>query len=136
MDLFDDVQLAQEKLGIDMEALLEAMGISACEGDHTEQENILLHAFLTGFSTLPLIHVENDDIVRAILDVLLHTYQLPLSFLASTFGVSNTDITAFMEGKDLSLQKKYTLSAQLCRLSNLLFPFAEMMKELKQRQPE
>ena len=119
-----------------MEALLEAMGISACEGDHTEQENILLHAFLTGFSTLPLIHVENDDIVRAILDVLLHTYRLPLSFLASTFGVSNTDITAFMEGKDLSLQKKYTLSAQLCRLSNLLFPFAEMMKELKQRQPE
>lgn len=114
MDLFDDVQLAQEKLGIDMEALLEAMGISACEGDHTEQENILLHAFLTGFSTLPLIHVENDDIVRAILDVLLHTYRLPLSFLASTFGVSNTDITAFMEGKDLSLQKKiYTVRTAL-----------------------
>ena len=93
MDLFDDVQLAQEKLGIDMEALLEAMGISACEGDHTEQENILLHAFLTGFSTLPLIHVENDDIVRE--QVCSYLGYLGIEF--------NTELNKGLRGKETEL---------------------------------
>lgn len=133
MVLSDILHEIREVHDIDMEALLKVMGISANEEEHTEQERAMLHSFVSGFITLPAFKVENDEIVKAVLDILLMKYQLPYSFLASTTGVSERDIKAFRKGEELPIQKKYTLAAQIFRLSNMICPFEETMQALKQK---
>ena len=87
MELFDILQTAEEVSGIDMKAVLQAMGISVNVKEHTEQEQALICSFVSNFITLPAWRVDNDDIVKALLNVLVEKYKLPLSFVAAAAGV-------------------------------------------------
>ena len=108
MELFDILQTAEEVSGIDMKAVLQAMGISVNVKEHTEQEQALICSFVSNFITLPAWRVDNDDIVKALLNVLVEKY------------------------KEIPLSTKYTLAAQISRLSNMICPFDETMQALKQ----
>ena len=71
MELFDILQTAEEVNGIDMKAVLQAMGISVNVTKHTEQEQAMICSFVSNFITLPAWRVDNDDIVKALLNVLV-----------------------------------------------------------------
>ena len=132
MELFDILQTAEELNGMDMKDVLQAMGISVIVEDHTEQELALICSFVSNFIHLPAWKVENDDIIKALLDVLVKKYKLPVSFIAAAAGVQEEQLTAFQKGEDIHLSIKYTLAAQISRLSNMICPFDETMQALKQ----
>lgn len=132
MELFDILQTAEDLNGMDMKDVLQAMGISVNVEDHTEQELALICSFVSNFITLPAWKVENDDIIKALLDVLVKKYKLPVSFIAAAAGVQEEQLTAFQKGEDIPLSIKYTLAAQISRLSNMICPFDETMQALKQ----
>lgn len=54
MELFDILQTAEEVSGIDMKAVLQAMGISVNVKEHTEQEQALICSFVSISS--PFLH--------------------------------------------------------------------------------
>ena len=63
MELFDILQTAEEVSGIDMKAVLQAMGISVNVKEHTEQEQALICSFVSNFITLPAVsytHLERS----------------------------------------------------------------------------
>ena len=128
MELFDILQTAEEVSGIDMKAVLQAMGISV----NVEQEQALICSFVSNFITLPAWRVDNDDIVKALLNVLVEKYKLPLSFVAAAAGVQKEQLASFQKGGEIPLSTKYTLAAQISRLSNMICPFDETMQALKQ----
>lgn len=132
MELFDILQTAEEVSGIDMKAVLQAMGISVNVQEHTEQEQALICSFVSNFITLPAWRVDNDDIVKALLNVLVEKYKLPLSFVAAAAGVQKEQLASFQKGGEIPLSTKYTLAAQISRLSNMICPFDETMQALKQ----
>ena len=132
MELFDILQTAEELNGIDMKVVLQAMGISVNMEDHTEQEQALICSFVSDFITLPAWRVENDDIVKALLNVLVEKYKLPLSFIAAATGVQKEQLAAFLRDEDIPLSIKYTLAVQISRLNNMICPFDETMQALKQ----
>ena len=115
-----------------MKAVLQAMGISVNVKEHTEQEQALICSFVSNFITLPAWRVDNDDIVKALLNVLVEKYKLPLSFVAAAAGVQKEQLASFQKGGEIPLSTKYTLAAQISRLSNMICPFDETMQALKQ----
>lgn len=66
MELFDILQTAEEVSGIDMKAVLQAMGISVNVKEHTEQEQALICSFVSNFITLPAWRVDKLMIVSTI----------------------------------------------------------------------
>ena len=92
----------------------------------------MICSFVSNFITLPAWRVDNDDIVKALLNVLVEKYKLPLSFVAATAGVQKEQLATFQKGGEIPLSTKYTLAAQISRLSNMICPFDETMQALKQ----
>ena len=78
------------------------------------------------------MEVDNDDIVKALLNVLVEKYKLPLSFVAAAAGVQKEQLASFQKGGEIPLSTKYTLAAQISRLCNMICPFDETLQALKQ----
>ena len=108
MELFDILQTAEEVSGIDMKAVLQAMGISVNVKEHTEQEQALICSFVSNFITLPAWRVDNDDIVKALLNVLVEKYKLPLSFVAAAAGVQRSSLHHFKRAGRFPFHKIHT----------------------------
>ena len=106
------------------------MGISVNVKEHTEQEQALICSFVSNFITLPAWRVDNDDIVKALLNVLVEKYKLPLFFIAAAAGVQKEQLASFQKGGEIPLSTKYTLAAQISRLSNMICPIEADRQEI------
>ena len=116
-----------DSYGIDAKNLSNILNIEkeTIEQDRcNEQERRRLYSLINGFSIMEY-QVENDDILRSIMEEMIQRYGITMKSLSGMIHVNEADLDAFYHQKEIPMEIKYTISCQLFRLGNAVFPLDE-----------